>query len=470
MSLGRRVDRATTEDLFVSYSKVSRGPGHPFYRRLDKILRKHGFDEFCEELCAPYYAESMGRPSIPPGVYFRMLMIGYFEGISSERGIAWRVADSRSLAEFLGYTLAEATPDHSSLSRIRDRLSLEVHKRVFAKVVEILKKEGLLKGRKIGLDASNIEANAAMRSIRRKIDGKRYEAYLKGLAKQAGLEDASREDLSRFDRHRPDKGCSNKDWQSPSDPEAKVCKMKDGRTRLGYKAEHCMDLETGAMVSAVIHPADQGDTQTMWETLGEAAEMLSTAGQAPEEGEGIVEECVADKGYHSAQVLVDLQETGIRSYISEPDRGRRRWKGKTRHQEAVYRNRARMGTRKAKGLQSKRAEILERSFAHLLDTGGMRRAWLRGRLNIWKRYLIHACAFNLSLVMRNLYRAGTPRGLEALIRLLLRHLFGFFFSLRARPLARLPAPAGLLIEFALNRNLVATNRCSSSNWSFSTDC
>jgi len=225
---------------------------------------------------------------------------------------------------------------------------------------------------------------------------------------------------------------------APTDPEAKVTKMKDGRTHLAYKAEHAMDLETGAMVSAVIHPADHGDTETMWETLAEASENLSTVEDATEDGEKILQEYVADKGYHSAQVLVDLEEVSIRSYISEPDRGRRKWKGKKKERKAVYGNRSRMNRDKAKGLQRKRAEILERSFAHLLDTGGMRRALLRGQENIWKRYLIHACAFNLSLVMRQLYRAGTPRGLEALIRLFLRHLFAFLCSARAR----LPSSAG----------------------------
>ena len=422
MSLGKKSGMGGTESLWVAYHEVPQGPSHPFYSRLEKILRKHEFDSFCEKLYAPYYAEVMGPPSIPTGVYFRLLMIGYFEGIGSERGIAWKVADSKSLQGFLGYKMTEGTPDHSSLSRIRHRLSLEAHKQVFAKVLEIVKKEGLLKGKKIGMDASNIEANAAMRSIRRKIDGKRYEACLKALAKQSGLEEPTKEDLSRFDRGRHGKSCSNKDWESPTDPEAKVTKMMDGRTHLAYKAEHSMDLETGGMVSAVIHAADRGDTETMWETLAETSENLSTVEEITEDGESILEEYVADKGYHSGQVLVNLDEVAIRSYISEPDRGRRKWKGKKKEQRAAYGNRSRMKRQKAKGLPRKRAEILERSFAHVLDSGGMRRVWLRGRENIWKCYLIHACAFNLSLVMRQLYRAGTPRGLEALIRLLLRHL------------------------------------------------
>jgi hypothetical protein len=359
-----------------------------------------------------------------------MLMIGYFEGIKSERGIAWKVADSGSLREFLGYKPTEKTPDHSSLSRIRQRLPLEAHKQVFGKVLEILRTEKLLKGRKIGMDASNLESNAAMRTIRRKIDGKRYEAYLKALAKQSGLEEASQEELSRFDRNRPDKSCSNKDWENPNDPEARVTKMKDGRTHLAYKAEHAMDLETGAMVSVVIHPADRGDTESGWQTLAEAAENLSEVQEAFESEEEILQECVADRGYHSGAVLVGMDEVGIRSYIAEPERGRRRWRGKAKEQKAVYRNRNRMKRAKAKGLHRRRAEILERSFAHMLDTGGMRRVWLRGRENVWKRYLIHACAFNLALVMRSLYRAGTPRGLEALVQAVLHRLFALLSGLR----------------------------------------
>ena len=444
MSMGRKSDQVTTEDLFISYSDVPKGPSHRFFSRLDRILRKHDFDAFCEEVCAPYYAEIMGRPSIPPGVYFRMLMIGYFEGIKSERDIAWRISDSKSLVGFLGYKVTEATPDHSSLSRIRHRLPLEAHLAVFAKVLEILKKEKLLKGKKIGVDASTVEANAAIRSIRRKIDGKRYEAYLKALAKQSGLEDPTKEDLGRFDRRRPDKSCSNKDWESPDDPDARVTKMKDGTTHLAYKAEHAMDLETGAIVSAVIHPGDAGDTQTVWTTLAEAAENLSMVEEATEAEEETLEELVTDKGYHSAQVVAEVTEAGIRSYIAEPNRGRQKWKGKRKQQQAVYRNRVRQRRQKARDLHRRRAEILERSFAHMLDTGGIRRVWLRGRENVWKRYLAHACAFNLSLIMRSLHGVGTPRGLRALTSLLLRPLRPVFllFSARVRLHHDQPIPAG----------------------------
>ena len=301
-------------------------------------------------------------------------------------------------------------------------------------------------GKKIGLDASNLEANAAMRSIRRKFDGKRYEAYLKALAKKSGLEEASPEELSRFDRNRPDKSCSNKEWENPHDPDAKVTKMKDGRTHLAYKAEHSMDLETEAMVAVVIHPADCGDTQTAWESLAEASENLNTVNEGEHDREEILEEVVADRGYHSGSTLVGMADVGIRTYIAEPDRGRRKWRGKAREREAVYRNRERMRREKAKGLHKKRAEILERSFAHMLESGGMRRVWLRGRENVWKRYLIHACAFNLSLVMRQLYRAGTPRGLEALVRLLLRYLFGLWSFFR--PQRPILAPDSALLASA----------------------
>jgi transposase len=228
--------------------------------------------------------------------------------------------------------------------------------------------------------------------------------------------------------------------RAPTDPDARVTKMKDGRTYLAYKAEHAMDLETGAMVSVVIHPADQGDTTSMWGTLAEGCENLDRIGESPD----TMEESVADKGYHSAQVLMDLQEAGIRSYIAEPDRGRRKWTGKTSAQKAVYANRNRMKREKAKALHRKRGEILERSFAHLLDSGGMRRVWLRRRKNVWKRYLIHACAFNLSLVMRKLYQAGTPRGLEALLGFFMAYIRALLCLLQPIPLfspVGVPVPA-----------------------------
>jgi transposase len=429
MAIGKRDSTGICEPLWIGHSDIADSPGHPFYEKLNKLLKQYEFDPFCEQVCAPFYADHMGRPSIPPGVYFRMLLLGYFEGIGSERGIAWRCADSRSLRVFLGYSITESTPDHSSLSRIRQRLPLEIHKEVFQKILEILKDAGLLKGKTLGVDASTMEANAAMRTIVRKVDGNSYEGYLRELAEASGVENPTKDDLGNMDRKRKDKKCSNKEWHNPHDPEARVTKMKDGSTHFAYKPEHGVDMDSGALVSVVIHQADQGDTETGWGTLGEATENLEAV-YGEEVIKEIVKECVMDRGYHSGPTLVGLEQVGIRSYIPEPDRDRRKWQAKgergaekAREKEAVYGNRRRTKGKRGKRLQRKRGELIERSFAHMLETGGMRRTWLRGVENIWKRYLIHACAFNLSLMMRNLYRAGTPRGLEALIRLLLQQIF-----------------------------------------------
>ncbi len=429
MAIGKRDPSGITEPLWISHSEIADSPGHPFYEKLNRILKKAEFDLYCEQVCASCYAEKKGRPSIPPGVYFRMLMLGYFEGIASERGIAWRCADSMSLRSFLGYAITEGTPEHSSLSRIRNRLSLEVHQEVFRKVLEILKDSGLLKGKTLGIDASTMEANAAMRSILRKVDGQSYEGYLRELAAAEGLENPTNDDLAEMDRTRKGKKCSNKDWFNPNDPDARVTKMKNGRTHFAYKPEHAVDMETGALVSVVMHQADKGDTETGWGTLAEAAENLDAVYDGEDLIRKIAQECVMDRGYHSGSNLLGLEEVGIRSYIAEPDRGRRKWKAKgekgeekAKEQKAVYSNRRRRKGKRGKKLQRKRGEVLERSFAHMLETGAMRRVWLRGAENIWKRYLIHACGFNLSLVMRRLYQVGTPRAMAALERLI-RELF-----------------------------------------------
>jgi len=423
MAIGKN-DNKRTGSFWVATGEIQQGPGNPFYQKLQKILKQYQFDQFCEEKCEPFYAGKMGRPSIPPGAYFRMLMIGYFEGIGSERGIAWRCADSLSLRQFLGYEITNSTPDHSSLCRIRQRLPIEVYREVFRKILEILKTEGLLKGKTLGIDASTVEANAAMRSIIRKIDGKSYEEFLEALARESGIDNPTRDDLKKIDRNRKGKSCSNKEWKNPNDSDARITKMKDGRTHFAYKPEHAVDLETGAIAGATIHHADQGDTETLWGTLGETAENLS---ELDEEDPDTVSECVADRGYHSGPVLKELEAVGIRPYIPEPKRGRRRWKkpGQTQTTEekflerkALYGNRRRVNGARSKRLQRKRSELVERSFVHLLDTGGMRRTWSRGLENVWKRYLIHAGAFNLSLVMRRRYQVGTPRGMWDLIRLL----------------------------------------------------
>ena len=323
--------RRRQADLWVASSQLARSPGHPFYEALNEVLSEHGFDDFVEELCGKFYAEKMGRPSVAPGVYFRLLMVGYFEGIGAERGIAWRVADSLALREFLGLKVSETPPDHSTISRTRRLIDVQTHAAVFSWVLERLAESELLKGKTIGIDATTLEANAAMRTIIRRDTGEDYNQFLTGLAQASGIETPTREDLVRTDRKRKKKG-SNKEWKHPHDPDARITKMKDGRTHLAHKAEHAIDMETGAIVAVTVQGADKGDTTTLKETLIRAAENIEEAtGQKKE-----MAEVVADKGYHSTETVKDFAALQIRSYISEPKRGRRKWKGNIEGRDATY--------------------------------------------------------------------------------------------------------------------------------------
>ena len=394
---------------------MAKSPGHPFYARLNKILSESKFDRFVEERCARFYVEGKGRPSVPPGTYMRMLLVGFFEGLDSERGIAWRCADSMSLRTFLGCGLSESTPDHSSLSRIRQRLDVEVHQEVFTFVLKVLAEQGLLRGRTIGIDATTLEANAAMRSILRRDDGTSYADFLESLAKQSGITTPTRADLARIDKKRPKKG-SNDDWKNPHDPDAKITKMKDGRTHLAHKAEHAVDLDSGAVMAVTVQDATLGDCTTMRATMDRAASNVRAVNRDPKCANGLdprtLTEWVADKGYHSNDTMEMVGDLDLHSYVSEPERGERRWHGRTDVRDSTYANRRRLKTKRGRALMRKRGELLERGFAHCLETGGMRRVHLRGQLNILKRYLVHVAAFNLSLVMRKLFGVGTPRGLQ----------------------------------------------------------
>jgi transposase len=392
----------------VGWAELPRSPGHAFYDRLPSVLIEAGFDGFAETQCAPYYASRRGRPSLPPGRYFRMHLVGYFEGIDSERGLEWRCSDSLSLREFLRLSTTEAVPDHSWLSKTRARLPLEVHEAVFGWVLERLAEHGLIKGDRIGVDASTMEANAALRTIVRRDSGESYREMLKRLAVESGIETPTADDLIRLDRQRKGKRLSNQDWTSPVDPAARIAKLKDGRTRLAYKPEHAVDLDTGAIIAAEIHPADQGDTATLPETLAAAEANLAAVDAAPTPEEPA--ELVADKGYHSRDGLKDLDDGAWKSRIAEkkqPDVSR--WHGDEEARRAVYNNRARLRSGVAKEAFRLRAELVERSFALVLDRGGMRRAWLRGCENLRKRYLVHVAGYNLGLIMRLLVGAGTPR-------------------------------------------------------------
>jgi transposase len=415
MGMGTRRRRQRQERLWISHNELAKGPAHPFYKRVNELLETKQFDEFAEKECARFYAENNGRPSLTPGIYFRLLLVGYFEGIDSERGIAWRAADSMGLRKFLGVGLDEQTPDHSTISRTRRLIDVETHRKVFFWILELLRDQGLLKGKTVGIDATTLEANAAMRSIVRRDGGESYEEFLKGLAKESGIETPTREDLARLDRKRKNKA-SNEDWVNPHDQDARITKMKDDRTHLAHKAEHAVDLKTGAVLAVTLQEANQGETATVIETLAQAgengAELMRTEEPSQKTKMHLrgIEEVVTDKGYHSGATLVMLKNAEVRSYIPEKkQKGQRHWDGKGKQQLAVYENRRRVNGAYGKRLLRKRGELIERSFAHCYDTGGMRRTHLRGHQNILKRLLIHVGAFNLSLIFRRLLGSGTPR-------------------------------------------------------------
>jgi Transposase and inactivated derivatives len=438
MAMGTRKSRERQEDLWVAYGDMAVGPGHPFYVRLNEVLDGEGFDAFVEEQCARFYADKLGRPGLTPGIYFRSLMIGYFEGIEAERGIAWRLKDSLSLRRFLGIALDEDTPDHSTISRTRRLIDVETHRQIFSWVLGLLADQGLLQGKRIGIDATTLEANAAMRSIVRRDTGESYEEFLTGLAKASGIETPTREDLARVDRKRK-KRTSNKEWKSTTDADARIAKMKDGSTHLAHKAEHAVDMESGAVVAVTLQGADLGDTTTVKETLAEAAisvaELVEREAELhPEDTPKVnvdgVEELVADKGYHSGTVLEQIKENKVRTCIPEKKQaGKRHWKGKEKEQQAVYQNRQRVRGDYGKSLLKRRGEFVERSFAHCYETGAMRRCTLRGTINILKRQLIHVGAFNISLVLRKMLGAGTPRELKNHAMDLILRLFGCFIRL-----------------------------------------
>ena len=406
MTMGRERDRQG--DLIVTWEEMPHSPGHVFYDRLQEVLIAGGFDVFVETVCRAYYAPKMGTPSLPPGRYFRMHMVGYFEGIASERGIAWRCSDSISLRDFLRLENREKVPDHSWLSKTRGRLPHEIHETVFSWVLKLLAEQGLVKGKRIGVDASTMEANAALRTIVRREDGRSYREMLTQMAQESGVETPSADDLVRIDRCRKGKKLSNTEWISKTDPEAKIAKLKDGRTHLAYKPEHAVDLDTGVIVAAALHPADEGDTTTIAKTRSAAENNLAQINAAPTPAKP--SELVADKGYYSRAVLKDLDGGPWKTRIAEPKQpGFSRWHGDDKARAAVYANRTRLGSAIGKQAMRRRAEIVERSFAHNLDRGGMRRTWLRGRENVHKRYLVHVAGHNLGILMRFLIGAGTPK-------------------------------------------------------------
>jgi transposase len=409
MALGKRKDEQ--QEMWVATTSLPKSQGHVFYRKLNEVFAEAGFDRMAEELCRSHYHSRIGRPSIPPGVYFRMLLVGYFEGIGSQRGIAWRCADSLSLREFLGVPLTEDAPDHSSLTRVRDRLPLEVHAAVFEWALRLVAEKGLLPGKTAAIDSTFLEANAAMKSIVRRDTGEDWNDYLRRLLKeQQGVENPTDDELRRFDRTRKDKRVSNEEWVSTTDPDSRIAKMKNGETHLAYKAEHVIDLDTEVVLAASIYPADYSDVDTMVDSVVDARVHLTEAGVDVE-----IEEAVADKGYHATDTIELAESLDLRTYIPErKSKGKRNWCDVPEEKRrAVLNNRRRVRRAKSKRLQRQRSERVERSFAHICETGGARRSWLHGLEKVQKRYSIAAMARNLGLLMRKVFGIGTPRGLQA---------------------------------------------------------
>jgi len=424
--LGRRVP--PPPDLVVALKDLPPPPANPFYDRLNTLLNEASFEPFVEELCRPYYADGFGRPGVPPGVYFRMLFFGYFEGLGSQRAIAWHCADSRSAQAFLGLPPHQPTPDHSSLSKIRLRLPDTVHEQVFVFVLKLAEDKGLRPGKTAGVDSTFLEANASMKTIVHRDSGDDWKEYLRKLAVEAGFDNPTDEELRRFDRQRKGKKVTNEEWTSPSDPDSRIAKMKDGTTHLAYKAEHVVDLKTELILAAPVYPADQPDSATLLESVvtaqvnlmeaesGLALEELAAQPEATVAELTAIEEAVADKGYHKAETLADCAVVGVRSYIPEQRRSRQRvWTDKPPGWERAYRNnRRRVGGCRSKRLQKLRSEKVERTFAHVCETGGGRRSWLRGLIEVGKRYLMQVAGHNLGIIMRRVFGKGTPRGLQGL--------------------------------------------------------
>ena len=405
--MGKR--KRELQAAWVATTDLPMSPGHPFYQKLNRLLGDAGFDDYVEKLCRPHYADGVGRPGIAPGIYFRMLFIGYFEGLDSQRAIAWRCHDSRSLQEFLGLAITEPTPDHSSLTVIRQRLPLSLHEQVFTQVLEIAREKKLLQGRTVAVDSTLLEAEAAMKSIVRRDNGDNWKDYLRKLMAEEGIENPSDEDLRKFDQQRKNKKVSNEEWMSPHDPDAKIAKMKDGTTHLAYKVEHAVDVASDLVLAAEVYTADEADTATLSRTLTAAQDHVKAAGGAAD-----IQDVTADKGYHSSANLEWCQEHSIRTYIPEKENPHGRcWTDKPDGQkQMVYGNRRRVRGKRGKALSRLRSEYVERSFAHTCETGGARRSRLRGWLNVAKRYLMYVAGRNLGVLMRALFNMGTPRSLQ----------------------------------------------------------
>ena len=404
--------KAAQPEFWIAADQVVATAHRGFYARLEETLESFGFAAKVRALCEPLYDPTgVGRPGIDPVVYLKMMMVGFFEDLPSERAIAARCADSMSIRSFLNYELHEKTPEHSSFTVIRQRLGLKIYQQIFTLTLQALREHGLLGGKNLGIDSSVIEANASLRALVNRNTAEQYWDYVKRLAAEQGIDPEDTAAVRRFDRHRPGKG-SNKEWQNPHDPDAKIGRTKDGATDMIYKPEVVADLDTGAIVQADVHPGDQADHQEMATRVLEAQQTINQA-----IGEKLdtltITSVTSDKGYYAVGELQALQHEGIRTVISDPVDHRRVDQLEPAEQRAVRGARRSVKSKSGKALLRRRGMHIERSFAHILDAGGMRRTTLRGWENLNKRFKLAAAIYNLSQLMRKLFGFGTPKQLAA---------------------------------------------------------
>lgn len=406
----KRGEKPQQEQFWIEAKALPAATASRFYERVNATLEKIGFAKEVWKICEPAYAKAArgGRPGIDPVVYLKMLMVGFFEDLPSERAIASRCADSFSIRGFLGYELTQATPDHSSLSVIRYRLSAEQFDAIHLILLRALRAHGLLAGSKLGIDSSVIEANASLRALEHRNTEQSYWDYVRGLAAAAGVNPDDAKAVRRFDKKRPGRKTSNKEWVNPNDPAAKMGRTKDGATDMIYKPEHVVDLESGAIVVAQVLPGDAADSQGTAERLLEAVGALAEV-DPKASIEELGEEAAGDEGYFALAEIAELQRCGIRAVFADPHAGRRRKDAPAQDKRVLQRARRAVQSKSGKALLRRRGQHVERAFCHILDHGGLRRATLKGYANLSKRYLMGAMAFNLSLLLRTLFGLGTPK-------------------------------------------------------------
>lgn len=419
--------KAAQGEFWVAAHQLPTSAKSTFYARLDETLDSFGFAEKVRALCAPAYKNTnAGRPGIDPVVYLKMIMVGFFEDLPSERAIAERCADSMSIRAFLNYSLDEKTPDHSTFTVIRQRLGLEIYQEIFTLTLQALREHGLLRGKNLGIDSSVIEANASLRALVHRNTEEEYWEYVKRLAAENGIDPDDTAAVRKFDRHRPGKG-SNKEWQNPHDPDARIGKTKDGATDMIYKPEAVVDLDTGAIVQAEVHPGDQADQKEMATRVLDAQQTINQAcGQ--KQDTLTITSVTSDKGYYSVSELQALQREGIRTVISDPIDNRCVDKLDAAEQRAVRAAKRSVQSKSGKDLLRRRGMHIERSFAHILDSGGIRQTTLRGWENLNKRFKLAAAFYNLSQLMRKLFGFGTPKQLAASMEGAGRPLFSLLAS------------------------------------------